>query len=42
MLSQGPKTVEGVAHATGLSVANTSRHLQVLKRKSLGGDESKW
>lgn len=27
ILSQGPKIVEGIAHATGLSVANTSRHL---------------
>ncbi|MFR2165675.1 MAG: ArsR/SmtB family transcription factor [Streptococcus salivarius] len=35
ILSQGPKTVEGIAHATGLSVANTSRHLQVLKESHL-------
>lgn len=35
ILSQGPKTVEGIAHATALSVANTSRHLQVLKESHL-------
>lgn len=34
-LSQGPKIVEGIAHATGLSVANTSHHLQVLKESHL-------
>lgn len=35
ILSQGPKSVEGIAQATGLSVANTSRHLQVLKDSHL-------
>ncbi|MGT2754329.1 ArsR/SmtB family transcription factor [Streptococcus ovis] len=37
ILSQGPKTVEGIARATNLSVANTSRHLQVLKESHLVG-----
>ncbi|MER0122706.1 ArsR/SmtB family transcription factor [Streptococcus sp. ZJ93] len=35
LLTQGPKPVEGIALATGLSVANTSRHLQVLKESNL-------
>ena len=30
LLSQGPKSVEKLAHATGMSIANVSRHLQVL------------
>jgi len=30
MLSQGPKSVENLAQGTGMSVANVSRHLQVL------------
>ncbi|GGE33466.1 ArsR/SmtB family transcription factor [Streptococcus himalayensis] len=35
LLTQGPKPVEGISLATGLSVANTSRHLQVLKESNL-------
>lgn len=35
ILLQGPKAVDGIAKATGLSVANTSRHLQVLKESHL-------
>lgn len=30
LLSNGPKTVEGLAQSTGMSVANVSRHLQIL------------
>lgn len=35
LLTQSPKTVEGIADATGISVANTSRHLQILKDSRL-------
>ncbi len=35
LLSQGEKTVEKIAHHTGMSVANASQHLQVLKNGSL-------
>jgi rhodanese-related sulfurtransferase len=35
VLSQGERNVETLAAETGLSVANTSRHLQVLKSSSL-------
>jgi rhodanese-related sulfurtransferase/predicted transcriptional regulator len=31
ILSQGPRTVETLAKETGQSVANTSRHLQILR-----------
>lgn len=31
LLSQGPKTVEGVAAASGLAFANASQHLKVLR-----------
>lgn len=31
MLSQGEKSVEGIVHVTGLSFANASQHLQVMK-----------
>ncbi|HEY9765711.1 MAG TPA: metalloregulator ArsR/SmtB family transcription factor, partial [Chroococcales cyanobacterium] len=31
LLSQGERDVESLANETGLSVANTSRHLQLLK-----------
>ncbi len=31
VLSQGPRTVETLAKETGQSVANTSRHLQILR-----------
>lgn len=30
LLSNGPKAVETIAHQTGMSVANVSRHLQIL------------
>lgn len=35
LLAQGEKTVEKIALETGMSVANTSQHLQVLKNGSL-------
>lgn len=35
LLTQAPKTVETIARETGMSVANTSRHLQVLKNSHL-------
>jgi len=35
LLGQGEKTVEGIANETGMSVANTSQHLQVLKAANL-------
>jgi len=35
MLSQGEKSVEGVVETTGLSVANASQHLQVLKNSNI-------
>ncbi len=35
LLSQGPRTVEVLAHHTGQSLANTSHHLQVLRRARL-------
>lgn len=35
LLTQGSKTVEAIATATGLSIANTSRHLQVLREGNL-------
>jgi rhodanese-related sulfurtransferase len=35
LLSQGPRTVEALAHQTGQSVATTSHHLQVLRRVRL-------
>lgn len=31
LLSQGPRTVEALANAAGLSIANASQHLQVLR-----------
>jgi len=34
-LAQAPRSVESLSQLTGLSVANTSRHLQVLKSASL-------
>ncbi|HIE0524785.1 TPA: ArsR/SmtB family transcription factor [Stenotrophomonas maltophilia] len=34
-ISQGPRSVEALAEATGLSVANASRHLQLLRRARL-------
>jgi len=35
VLAQGPRTVESLANETALSVANTSRHLQVLRQAGL-------
>ena len=35
LLINGPKSVEKIAHETRLSVANTSQHLQVLKRHKM-------
>ena len=35
ILANGERTVEGLADQLGLSVANTSQHLQVLKRAGL-------
>lgn len=35
LLSQGPRTVEPLAEAAGLSVANASQHLQVLRAARL-------
>ncbi len=35
LLSQGPRTVEALAHETGHSTATTSHHLQVLRRARL-------
>jgi rhodanese-related sulfurtransferase len=35
LLSQGPRTVDALAHQTGQSVATTSHHLQVLRRARL-------
>lgn len=35
ILNQGPRTVEALAQEAGLSVANTSSHLQVLRGASL-------
>ncbi|MCP4803788.1 MAG: metalloregulator ArsR/SmtB family transcription factor [Proteobacteria bacterium] len=32
VLVQGPRPVEGLARATGMSMASTSQHLQVLRR----------
>lgn len=35
LLAQGPKTVDKLAKISGMSVANTSRHLQVLLKANL-------
>jgi rhodanese-related sulfurtransferase/DNA-binding transcriptional ArsR family regulator len=35
LLGQGPRSVDGIAEEVGQSVANTSHHLQVLRRASL-------
>ncbi len=34
-IAQGPRGVEGLAEKTGLSIANTSQHLQTLRRAGL-------
>lgn len=35
LLGQAPRTVEGMADQTGMSIANTSQHLQVLRAAGL-------
>jgi rhodanese-related sulfurtransferase/DNA-binding transcriptional ArsR family regulator len=35
ILSQGEKSVEGIVQVTGLSIANASQHLQVMKNNNL-------
>jgi rhodanese-related sulfurtransferase/DNA-binding transcriptional ArsR family regulator len=35
MLSQGEKSVEGIVQTTGLTIANASQHLQVLKSSNI-------
>lgn len=35
ILSQGEKSVEGIVQATGLSIANASQHLQVMKNSNI-------
>lgn len=35
MLSQGEKSVEGIVQVTGISFANASQHLQVMKNNNL-------
>ena len=41
LLSQGKKTVEKIARETGMTIANTSRHLQILKDGNLVSCEKK-
>jgi rhodanese-related sulfurtransferase/DNA-binding transcriptional ArsR family regulator len=35
MLSQGEKSVEGIMQVTGMSIANASQHLQVMKNSNI-------
>ena len=35
MLSQGEKNVEGIVQVTGMSIANASQHLQVMKNNNI-------
>lgn len=35
LLTQSPKTVDKIAQETGISIANTSRHLQILRESRL-------
>jgi rhodanese-related sulfurtransferase len=35
MLSQGEKSVEGIVQVTGMSIANASQHLQVMKSSNI-------
>lgn len=35
LLTQSPKTVDKIAKETGISIANTSRHLQILRESRL-------
>src|SRR5690349_11307093 len=39
LLAQAPRTVEGLAEQTGMSIANTSQHLQVLRAAGLALSE---
>jgi rhodanese-related sulfurtransferase/DNA-binding transcriptional ArsR family regulator len=39
LLGQAPRTVEGLAEQTGMSIANTSQHLQVLRAAGLALSE---
>ncbi len=39
LLSQGPRTVEALAELTGITVANASQHLQVLRSARLVASE---
>jgi rhodanese-related sulfurtransferase len=39
LLSQAPRTVEGLAEQTGMSIANTSQHLQILRAAGLVSSE---
>ena len=41
LLVQGAKTVESISNETGMSIANTSRHLQILKDGNLVISEKK-
>jgi rhodanese-related sulfurtransferase len=41
LLGQGPRTVEALAEEAGISVANTSQHLQVLRAARLVDAEKK-
>lgn len=41
LLCQGPRTVEALSVAAGLSVANTSQHLQILRGARLVASERK-
>lgn len=37
LLAQGPKTVEEISTESGMTIANTSRHLQILREGNLVG-----
>ena len=39
LLVQGAKTVENISNETGMTIANTSRHLQILKEGNLVSNE---
>ena len=41
LLCQGPRTVEALARESGLSIANTSQHLQILRAARLVDAEKK-
>src|SRR5438067_12454151 len=41
-LGQGERSVEGLAARTGLTLANTSRHLQLLRRAALVEGRREW